>query len=53
MTSEQLGPDNEIESGLWIENELRKKVLQEATVVNVEKGYIDIPSVNQLVDLEM
>src|SRR3990170_5418690 len=42
-----------IPSGLWIEAELRRRFEEEAVVVDAEKGYISVPSVNQRVDLEM
>lgn len=34
------------------EERLRKAFLEEAIVTNTEKGYISVPSVNQLIDLE-
>lgn len=32
---------------------LRDKILEEAVVTNFEKGYVSIPSVNQLIDMDM
>ncbi len=35
------------------ESILRQKILEEAVVTNFEKGYVSIPSVNQLIDMDM
>ncbi|HSX48932.1 MAG TPA: phosphoribosyltransferase family protein [Candidatus Saccharimonadales bacterium] len=35
------------------ESILREKILKEAVVTNFEKGYVSIPSVNQLIDIGM
>ena len=41
------------DGSLWIEEELRRRFLAEAKVIDAEKGYISVPSVNQRIDLEM
>lgn len=53
MTKTNQPIHNALESSLWIENELRRRFLEDAQIKDPVVGYVSVPSVNQRIDLEM